>query len=138
MWRGRLAVDVDFGLAPDMYVFIPFDHFWVHDYIGFRAPFGRVDLLFRGSILDNHFAFVGGRFEFGGIGRERLALFTHHEVRVERVEFHDAHIAHAREVEHSRAAEFHGGGIDHSRAVGRPGEGRDAGKSGFGKDHEGH
>ena len=136
MWRGRVAVDVDFGIAPDLYVFVPFDHFWAHDYLGFRAPFWRVPLLFRGSVLDNHFVFAGGRFVFGGIGRERLAVFTHHDIRVERVEFHDAHLAHAREVEHAHITERHE--IDHSRAVGRPGEGHEAGRSGPGgsRDHD--
>jgi hypothetical protein len=107
MWNGRLAVDVDFGLAPDAYVFIPFDHFWARDYLGFRAPFGRVDFLFRASILDNHWGFVGGRFAFGGIGRDRMGVFTHHEVRVEHLDFHDAHIAN----EHAHFSDFHGGDV---------------------------
>ncbi|HEY3913625.1 MAG TPA: DUF6600 domain-containing protein, partial [Verrucomicrobiae bacterium] len=38
VWNGRVAVDVDFGLAPDAFVFIPFDHFWAHDYRAFLAP----------------------------------------------------------------------------------------------------
>lgn len=126
MWNGRLAMDVDFGLAPDMFVFIPFDHFWARDYVAFRAPLWRVPLLFRGSILANHYGIVGGRFVVEGIGRERIGLLTHHEVRVEKMEFRDAHIAHSREIEHARGADIHGG-IDRSRAVGRPGEGHDEG-----------
>jgi hypothetical protein len=108
MWNGRPGVDVGFGLGPDMFVFIPFDHFWAHDYLGFRAPFGRVSFLFRGSLLANHYAFIGGRFVFDGIGRDRIGLLTHHEVRAERLEFHDAHIAR----EHERFSGFHGGGHD--------------------------
>jgi hypothetical protein len=38
IWNGRVAVDTDFGLAPDAFVFLPFDHFWAHDYRGFLAP----------------------------------------------------------------------------------------------------
>jgi hypothetical protein len=131
MWNGRLAVDVDFGLAPDLFVFIPFDHFWARDYVGFRAPLWRVPLLFRGSILANHYGFVGGRFVFEGIGRERIGLLTHHEVRAERIEFHDAHIAHAREAEHARGAEIHGGGMEHAR----PGGGHDEGSKSKDRDH---
>jgi hypothetical protein len=111
MWDGRVAVDADFGLAPDMFVFIPFDHFWEHDYLGFRAPFGRVSFLFRGSILANHFGFVGGRFVFDGIGRDRIGLLTHHEVRSERLEFHDPHIAHDVGHSHGFDDHSHGGGF---------------------------
>jgi hypothetical protein len=131
MWNGRLAVDADFGLGPDLFVFIPFDHFWAHDYLAFRAPFGRVSFLFRASFPANHYGFVGGRFVFDGIGRERIAALTHHEVRAERVEFHDAHIAHAREIEHTRGAAIHGGGMEHAR----PGGGRDEGSRSRDRDH---
>jgi hypothetical protein len=122
MWGGHLAVDVDFGLDANAFVFIPFGHFWAPSYVGFRAPLFRVPFLFRGSFLANHYGFVGGRFVFDGIGRDRIGSLTHHEVRAERVEFHDSHIAHAREVEQS-----HFGGMDHSSGF-RPGEGRDAGE----------
>jgi hypothetical protein len=133
MWNGRLAVDADFGLGPDAYVFIPFDHFWAHDYLGFRAPFGRVSFLFRGSFVANHYGVIGGRFVFDGIGHDRIGLLTHHEIRAERVEFHDARIAHGREIEHARGAEMHG--MDHGRPggghdEGRPGGGHDEGRSG--------
>ena len=106
MWNGRVAVDVDFGLAPDAFVFIPYGHFWAHDYVGFRAPLFRVGFLFRASILANHWGFVGGRFVFDGIGRDRIGILTHHDVRIEHMEFRDSHIAREREIEHS----FHGGG----------------------------
>jgi hypothetical protein len=119
MWNGRVGMDVGFGLGPDMFVFIPFDHFWVHDYVGFGAPFGRVPFLFRGSLLANHYGFVGGRFVFDGIGRDRIALLTHHDVRVERLEIRDAHILHAREFEHAHGFDIHGGGIDHGHDAGR-------------------
>jgi hypothetical protein len=105
MWNGRLAVDVDFGLAPDAFVFIPYDHFWLHDYVRFRAPYWRVPVLFRGSVRANHYSFVGGRVIFEGIPHERMAVLTHHEVCAERVEFHDSHIAHSREIEHTQAVE---------------------------------
>jgi hypothetical protein len=115
MWDGRVAMDVDFGLAPDMFVFIPFDHFWAHDYLAFRAPLWRAPFLFKASFVANHYDVVGGRVVFGGLGRERIAALTHHDVHVEKVEFHDAHVAHSREIERAH------GGFDH----GRPAQGHD-------------
>jgi hypothetical protein len=108
-WNGAVAVDADFGLAPDAFVFIPFGDFWVHDYVGFRAPGWRAHDLFRVSLVANHWGFVGGRFVFDGIGRDRIGILTHHTVFSERLIFHDDHIAH--DFDH-----FHGGfdhGFDH-------------------------
>jgi len=109
MWNGRLAVDTDFGLAPDAFVFVPFDHFWAHDYRPFMAPIWRTHDLFRVSILANNYRFVGGHFFVGGIGRERIGFLTHHEVRFGRIEFHDARIAHERDLQHDRAVEVERG-----------------------------
>jgi hypothetical protein len=114
-WDGRVATDVDFGLAPDAYVFIPFDHFWAHDYIGFRAPLWRVPDLFRVSVLANHYAFVGGHFMFEGIGRDRMALWTHHDVFAVRIDIRDPFIARSRDFERGRAMDFHDHGFDHGR-----------------------
>jgi hypothetical protein len=92
MWHGRPGTEVAFGLGPEAFVFIPYDHFWEHDYVGWRAPFDRVPFLFRASLLANHYSFIGGRFVFEGIGRDRIGILTHHSVGVERLEFHDSHI----------------------------------------------
>lgn len=108
MWDGRPAVDVDFGLAPDAYVFIPFDHFWEHNYIGFRAPLWRVPGLFRVSIVANHYGFVGGRFVFYGIDRGRIGILTHRDVRVEHFDFHDSHISHDFDRGHGVFHDDHG------------------------------
>ena len=124
MWNGHVAVDADFGLGPDLFVFIPFDHFWAHDYLGFRAPLWRVSGLFRVSLVANHYGFVGGRFVFDGLGHDRIAAWTRHEVRAERFEFHDARIAHAREVEHARGLEMRGHEMEHGRPEGGHEEGR--------------
>ncbi len=105
IWNGRVAVDADFGLGPDLFVFVPFDHFWAHDYRGFLAPGWRGRELFRGSLLVNHYGFVGGHFFVGGIGRDRIGLLTHHDVPLARIEFHDSRIAHERDIQHDRAVE---------------------------------
>ena len=46
VWNGGVAVDTDFGLGADMFVFLPFDHFWDHDY----RVCGRPALASRGSV----------------------------------------------------------------------------------------
>jgi hypothetical protein len=122
IWNGRVAVDTDFGLGPDLFVFIPFDHFWAHDYRGFLAPGWRVGALYRGSILANNYRFVGGHFFVGGIGRDRIGVLTHHDVPLARIEFHDSRISHERDIQRDRAVEVgrghdsrdgRGGGFDH-------------------------
>jgi hypothetical protein len=111
LWNGRVAVDVDFGLGADAFVFIPFGHFWDHDYRAFLAPSWRWPVLFRASILANGYRFAGGHFVVEGLGRERIGLLTHHEVVAGRIDFHDARISHARELEHAHAVEvMHGRG----------------------------
>lgn len=113
VWNGHVAVDADFGLAPDAFVFVPFDHFWAHDYVPFLAPGWRGRELFRHSILANDYRFVGGRFFIGGLGRDRIGFLTHHEVPLGRIEFHDDRIAHDREIQHDHFMEGHGGRAFH-------------------------
>jgi len=111
LWNGRVALDVDFGLGPDDFYFIPFNHFWEHDYRAFLAPAGRWPELFHRSIIANGYRFAGGHFVVDGIGRDRIGFLTHHEVPLGRIDFHDSRISHARELEHAHAAEvMHGHG----------------------------
>jgi hypothetical protein len=116
-WHGRVAVDADFGLAPDAFVFVGFDHFWAHDYRAFAAPPWRVSVLFHRSFLANNYRFAAGHFIVGGIGRDRMAALTHHEVAVGRIDFHDDHIARQRDLQHARGREIERGrgegGRDH-------------------------
>jgi hypothetical protein len=116
MWDGRVATDADFGLAPDMFVFVPFDHFWVHDYVPWGAPYHRVPLLFRSSVVINGYGFVGGRFFIGGLGRERIILRTHHEVPIVTIGFHGGghYVPEHRVFERERIIE-HERGFDHRR-----------------------
>jgi hypothetical protein len=84
LWFGnRLAVDVDFGLGADMFIFVPYDHFWDHNFHGFLLPRERVGLVFGRSAIMNGYRFEHGRFIVEGLGRERIRLLTHHEIRVE-------------------------------------------------------
>ncbi len=120
MWDGHVAVNADFGLGADMFVFIPFDHFWVHDYRAFLVPGWRGRELFHASILANNYRFDGGHFFVGGIARERMGFLTHHDVPMARIEFHDSRIAHERDIQHDRAVE-----------VGRGRGGREGDRRGF-------
>lgn len=104
-FRGGLAVDVDFGLAPDDYMFVGYDHFWDHDYRPFLLPRERVGLVFRTSLVMNDHRIVDGRLVFEGPGRERVAAFTHREVVVEKVVIRDPRIEHGREMERTRTVE---------------------------------
>jgi hypothetical protein len=120
IWDGRVAVNADFGLGADLFVFVPFDHFWAHDYRAFLAPGWRGRELFGRSMLANNYRFVGGHFFVGGIGRDRIGFLTHHDVPLAGIEFHDSRIAHERDIQRDRAVE-----------VGRGRGGRDGEHRGF-------
>lgn len=112
MWDGRVATDADFGLAPDMFVFVPFDHFWVHDYVPWCAPYHRVHALYGASVVINGYGFVGGHFFIGGLGRERIAMRTHHDIVIFRVGYHEHYVPEHRVIEHERYID-HGRVYDH-------------------------
>jgi len=88
---GRLAVDVDFGLGVDAFLFVGYDHFWDRDLHAYFLPHDRMLGIFRHSVIMNGYRFDHGRFIVEGLGRDRIAGFTHHEVRIERPGFHDDH-----------------------------------------------
>ncbi len=115
---GHVGLDIDFGLAPSAYVFVPFDHFWEPSYRAWVAPVWRADAIFRASVVLNDYHFDGGHFVVGGLGRERIALLTHRDVRVERVIIRDDRLARSREIQHVRAAEVRHE-IRHDEAVRR-------------------
>jgi hypothetical protein len=96
---GRLALDVDFGLGPGAFVFVPYDHFWDHNLRGFILPRERAEFVFRRSVVTNGYRTDHGRFVIEGVGRERIAGYTHREVRVEAPIIHDARIQRHMEFE---------------------------------------
>ena len=85
---GRLAVDVDFGLGAEMFTFVPYDRFWDHNLHAYLLPRERVGIFFGRSVIMNGYRLDHGRFVVEGIGRERMATLTHHDVRVEVVVGH--------------------------------------------------
>ncbi len=125
-YNGRLALDIDFGLNSTFFTFVPFDHFWDHDFRRFVAPRDFVTRFYRHSVVLNNYHVVGGRFVIEGLGHERIGAWTHRDVRVEHVTMHDDRISrhafdhrvddHGRygghEEEHSRGG-YHDGRDDH-------------------------
>jgi len=80
---GRLAVDVDFGLSADRFTFVPYNRFWEHDLRGYLVPRDRTALIFGRSVVLNGYRLDHGHFIVEGLGRDRVAGLTHHEVRLE-------------------------------------------------------
>ena len=106
MYRGGLAVDVDFGLAPDDYVFVGYDHFLDHGYLPFLVPRERAMGLFRGSLVMNDYRIgLDGRLVVEGLGRDRVAAFSRRPVVVDRIVIRDPRIERGRELERTRAVE---------------------------------
>ena len=142
-FRGALAVDVDFGLGADAFVFVGHDHFWDHDYrVVVFAP-ERVRVVFAHSEIHNGYRVDHGRFVAEGWGRERVAAITHHEVAVRQAHEMRAADEHrnfeARKVavqQHAaaRAHEEHGapGGRSPAAEHGAPGRSNERGTPGRG------
>jgi len=103
MYRGGLALDVDFGMAPDDYVFVGYDHFLDHGYLPFLEPRDRALVWFRDSVVRNDYRIMDGRLVVEGLGRDRVALAMHlRALPVERIEIRDTRIARGRELEVAR------------------------------------
>ncbi|HWF19207.1 MAG TPA: DUF6600 domain-containing protein, partial [Verrucomicrobiae bacterium] len=81
--RVGLGADFDFGLGPDAFVFVGYDHFWDHDLRGLFVPRDRREWIFHHSIVMNGYRFDHGRFIVDGFGRDRIGLWTHHDVHFE-------------------------------------------------------
>ncbi|MDB6020199.1 MAG: hypothetical protein JWQ04_56 [Pedosphaera sp.] len=96
---GRVALDLDFGLAPDAFTFVAFDHFWDRNLHPFLLPRERIDFVFRRSFVANGYRFDHGRFFVEGLGRDHIAAYTHHEIRIESPIFHDSRIGGHVEME---------------------------------------
>jgi hypothetical protein len=88
---GRIAADIDFGLGVDAFTFVPYDRFWEHNLHGFILPHDRLLGVYRRSVILNGYRYDHGRFIVEGLGRDRIARFTHHEVRVEEIRGRDEH-----------------------------------------------
>jgi hypothetical protein len=95
-YNGALALDVDFGLGPDDFTFVPYDHFWDFHLRAFFVPHDRVEVFFHHSHILNGYRVDHGRFVVEGLGRDHVFAVTHHDVRIEhdrhdRFDSHDGH-----------------------------------------------
>jgi len=91
---GHLAVDVDFGLGVDAFVFVPYDRFWDHNLHAFLLPHERLVIVFGRSEIRNGYRVEHGRFVVEGLGRERMVILTHHEIRIVETGRHGEYRAH--------------------------------------------
>jgi len=82
-FHGRVALDIDFGIPAESFVFVSYDHMWDHGYHDHFMPRERADYFYGHSEVHNGYHFEGGQIRVEGIGRERLAAATHHEIHVE-------------------------------------------------------
>ena len=87
-YNGVVAADVDFGLGPDDFTFVPYDHFWDFRLRAYFVPHERVVVFFHDSRIMNGYRMDHGHFVVEGFGRDHVALVTHHEIRV----VHDSHV----------------------------------------------
>ena len=81
MWNGRLAMDADFGLGWDAFIFIGMDHFWGGGYRRSMVGRDRAGDVYQRSTVRNGYRLDGGRFVVEGPGRDRMAQGTHRDVR---------------------------------------------------------
>jgi hypothetical protein len=79
-FHGALAVDIDFGLGFDAFVFVGCGHFWEHDFRRFVVGRDRARYFFAHSAIHNGYRMEGGRFHAEGLGRDRMREITHHEI----------------------------------------------------------
>jgi hypothetical protein len=91
---GHVAVNVDFGLPHEAFTFVAYDHFWDHNLHPFLLPPARLEFVFGRSVVMNGYRLDHGRFVVEGLGRDHIAAWTHHEVKVEV-------LAHERAREHA-------------------------------------
>lgn len=82
VFNGRTGLELDFGLRDEHFIFVGYDHFWMSDFRHYLLPRERVAMVFRNSRISNEYRVVNGRFINEGIGRERVAAFTHRKVEV--------------------------------------------------------
>lgn len=96
VYHGGVAVDVDFGLSANVFIFVGSDHFWAHDYRAYAYPPDRARFAFAHSEIHNGYRMDHGHFVAVGLGRERMAALTHHEITV-----HPAHELRQAEEHHN-------------------------------------
>jgi len=101
-YNGAVAVDVDFGLGPDDFTFVPYDHFWDYRLRPYYVPHDRVVIFFGHSHIMNGYHMDHGHFVVEGLGRDHVFAVTHHDVRI-------VHDTHGRYDPHAASRDSHDG-----------------------------
>jgi hypothetical protein len=82
-YNGSLALDVDFGLGMDAFVFVPFDHFWDHNLRLYMLPHDRLGFVFHSSWVANGYRVDHGHFVMEGLGHDHMVGLTHHDYHMD-------------------------------------------------------
>jgi hypothetical protein len=80
-FHGRLALDIDFGLRWEDFVFCGYGHLLDRNVRSSLLPRVRIAYLYNRSFVRNSYAVVNGRFAVEGLGRARLEVLTHRDLR---------------------------------------------------------
>jgi Family of unknown function (DUF6600) len=80
---GAPAADSAFGLGPEAFTFVACDHFWDRNLAAAVLPPDKAAEALKASVVRNGYRFVNGVLCVEGIGRDRVAALTYHEVKVE-------------------------------------------------------
>jgi hypothetical protein len=80
-FNGRVAADIDFGLRANDFVFCAYGHLLDRNFRPYIVPRERVAAIFRRSVVSNRYTVVNGRMGVEGLGRERMSVLTHNDLR---------------------------------------------------------
>jgi hypothetical protein len=80
VYRGHLAVDIDFGLPAADFVFCSYDHLLDRNFRAGLLPRDRFAAVFARSEVHNGYRIVGGRFAVESLGRANLVGLTHRDL----------------------------------------------------------
>jgi hypothetical protein len=84
-WHGGpIVAGVDFGLGFGAFVFVGADHFWGGNYNVYVFDRERSRTFYEHSTFHAGYRMEGGHLMAEGLGRDRVAAITHHEVVVHR------------------------------------------------------
>ncbi len=140
-YNGRsVAVDFDFGLGPNYFTFVAYDHFWVHDFRPYVVPHDRVVVIYGHSTFDNHYHYDHGHFVDEGIPHDHVVEVTHHDVHPVPMNDlrHDEEMHHAEERQND-IHDYHPGTSHPDAMKGHPpGPGGNPHSGQNGNDHQGH
>jgi len=125
-YRGAsVAVDFDFGLGADCFVFMSPEHFCDRHPRSFFVPHERVINVYHQTTIINHYSVVNNTIVNHGFGPDRIAAATHHPIEV----------VHVGSLANAGSQGWRGAGYGHTQ--GSAGFGNNAGHNGGSAGHTG-